>query len=461
MPSEIPTATPRGIGPTRGSTDPKINPAVAYQTSDLSGLSSYMLLLMLRNIASDGFVFGDPAAPGSYSAPGCVIAAPSYPANTPGVDQDYVFNWVRDAAITMIEVAEAGLPPINGRVEALGNFVAFATTCYNNAQPTKGHASFTIAGQPRRDWSEQSDGPALQTLALLRAHGQLDGVGRTAAIDLVNKNVDYLLGTYQQPTTNLWEEHSGLSFFARAVQLKCFREIAANTIGVAVPAALPGAIAWLETALGEHWNGGYYVSLMVPGGGGAPQSVSPDYDANIDIVQASIYGSVPCDDTRMLATAGVLLRQWSDNASLFVYPINQADSVRGIGPVFGRYPGDVYDGDTANPVGGGHPWALCTANFAELLYTLATTIVADNKIPHDDLSGDFFGHFAIAAATRPADAATALRAAADAMLRAILFHSDGYELSEQFDARSGYEKSVRNLTWSYAAFLSALRARAA
>jgi glucoamylase len=44
------------------------------------------------------------------------------------------------------------------------------------------------------------------------------------------------------------------------------------------------------------------------------------------------------------------------------------------------------------------------------------------------------------------------------MLHAVLFHSDYYELSEQFDARTGYEKSVRNLTWSYAAFLSALRA---
>jgi glucoamylase len=32
-------------------------------------------------------------------------------------------------------------------------------------------------------------------------------------------------------------------------------------------------------------------------------------------------------------------------------------------------------------------------------------------------------------------------------------------LSEQFDGVTGYEKSVKNLTWSYAAFLSAVRAR--
>jgi hypothetical protein len=38
---------------------------------------------------------------------------------------------------------------------------------------------------------------------------------------------------------------------------------------------------------------------------------------------------------------------------------------------------------------------------------------------------------------------------------------DPLALSEQFDATTGFEKSVRNLTWSYAAFLSAVRARTA
>ena len=44
---------------------------------------------------------------------------------------------------------------------------------------------------------------------------------------------------------------------------------------------------------------------------------------------------------------------------------------------------------------------------------------------------------------------------------AIVFHSDHFELSEQFDAVTGFEKSVSNLSWSYAAFLSAIRARSA
>jgi glucoamylase len=45
------------------------------------------------------------------------------------------------------------------------------------------------------------------------------------------------------------------------------------------------------------------------------------------------------------------------------------------------------------------------------------------------------------------------------MLAALIFHSDHLELSEQFDRTTGFEKSVANLTWSYAAFLSAVRTR--
>ena len=65
----------------------------------------------------------------------------------------------------------------------------------------------------------------------------------------------------------------------------------------------------------------------------------------------------------------------------------------------------------------------------------------------------------INASTTPAGAATALRNAGDQMLQAIVFHSDNLEVSEQFDATTGYEKSVSNLSWGYASFLSAVRAR--
>ncbi|WP_294534914.1 hypothetical protein [uncultured Rhodoblastus sp.] len=63
-------------------------------------------------------------------------------------------------------------------------------------------------------------------------------------------------------------------------------------------------------------------------------------------------------------------------------------------------------------------------------------------------------------ATAPGDAAVVLRNAADAMLRAIIFDGVRSEPNGQFDGTGRYEKSVYNPSWSYASFLSALRARA-
>jgi len=45
------------------------------------------------------------------------------------------------------------------------------------------------------------------------------------------------------------------------------------------------------------------------------------------------------------------------------------------------------------------------------------------------------------------------------MLHALVFHGDHFELSGQFDATSGYEKSVSDLSWSYASSLSAVGAK--
>ncbi len=439
----------------------KHTPKAAYQQTDLAGLAPYMFLMMLRNVTSDGYVIEDPVSPGQFSAPGCVIAAPSYPANTPGVDQDYVYNWVRDAAITAIEIAEAGLPANpGGGVQALIDYVSFAQLCQRNATPTPGHACFTVAGQSR-PWTEQNDGPAIQTIALLRAFDQLDGPAQATAIAVIGDNLNFLLKVYQDPTTNLWEEHQGLSFFARSVQLRCFQEIAANTHGIAVPEGIGAAITWLENALQAHWNGSYYVTLLAPGGGPGVSAVSANlgYDPNIDIICASVYGAVPCTDTKLLATAARLRGQWADDGSPTLYPINVADRARDIGPLLGRYPGDTYDGDVADAVSGGHPWALCTSNLAELYYTLANEIDRTQAVPLDDLSRDFFGQVGVTSPASPAAAAASLRSAGDSMLRAVIYHSDHYELSEQFDSTTGYEKSVRDLTWSYAAFLSAIRAR--
>jgi Pyridoxamine 5'-phosphate oxidase len=66
----------------------------------------------------------------------------------------------------------------------------------------------------------------------------------------------------------------------------------------------------------------------------------------------------------------------------------------------------------------------------------------------DSLSAGFFSQVGVDASTTPATAATALQGTGDQMLQAFIFHSDNLELGEQFDATTGYEKSVSNLSWS-------------
>jgi glucoamylase len=429
-----------------------VRPAV--QRSDLAVLPPYLLTLMLRNMSSDGFAFTDPADPQQFSAPGCIIASPSFAGDQAAVSQDYVYNWTRDAAVTATEIACANLPAGDaGGTGPLDDYVTFASACQQNA-PGLDTACYTIEGQPRQGWSLQNDGPALQALAIFQAFAQLSPAAQDTARTVAERDLQFIVDQYQTPNTNLWEEVAGQSFFTRAVQLRCLTEAGGNTFGITVPAGAGEAIGWLQTALAEHWDGAYYTSIL------DAQNPRPDYDPNIDIVMASVYGAVDCTDPQLLATAALLRQQWASPGSPIKFPINLADGAQGLGPVLGRYPGDTYDGDQDAP-GQGHPWALATANFAELYYRVAARIQQTGQVPGSPLAAEYLGQAGVGAGTAAADAATGLVAAGDQMLQAVVYHSDHLELSEQFDAGTGYEKSVRNLTWSYAAFLSAIRARTA
>jgi hypothetical protein len=90
---------------------------------------------------------------------------------------------------------------------------------------------------------------------------------------------------------------------------------------------------------------------------------------------------------------------------------------------------------------------------------MANQIQNTQAVPLDQLSTNFFSQIGVTSVTPVADVVSKLQDVGDAMLAAVIYHSDHLELSEQFDGATGYEKSVKNLTWSYAAFLSAVRAR--
>jgi glucoamylase len=119
MAATTPTKLTRAHVTAHVASTPKVSPQITWSDAGLPKIAQHMFSLMLRNLASDGFLFVDPNHPDpndpqSFSLPGCIIAAPSSPVNTPGIDQDYVYNWTRDAAITAIEIAAAKMPTAPG-----------------------------------------------------------------------------------------------------------------------------------------------------------------------------------------------------------------------------------------------------------------------------------------------------------------------------------------------------------
>jgi glucoamylase len=222
----------------------------AVDQTDPVALAPYLFWLMFRNVASDGLVFNDPVNAGIVSAPGCVLASPSWENTATHVTQDYVYHWTRDAAIVALELSAAyaaGTLPTN---QPLIDYVTFSATC--QASPGDfDRACFHINGT-QRPWTNQTDGPALQTVALLALYRQLDPPTQAIATGLISANLAFLSAAYQGQTFNLWEEEHGYSFFARSAQLRCFQAVAANTVGIAVPSWLPAALAWLASALDGH-----------------------------------------------------------------------------------------------------------------------------------------------------------------------------------------------------------------
>src|SRR3984957_13234163 len=326
-----------GSGTGNSLTYGKANAAVGQ--TDPTALAPYLFWLMFRNVASDGLVFNDPVHSGVVSAPGCVLASPSWENTATQLTQDYVYHWTRDAAIVALELSAAYTANMLPTNQPLIDYVTFSAAC-QAASGDFDRASFYINGT-QRPWTDQTDGPALQTVALLAMYRQLDSPTQAIATGLINANLAFLSTAYQGQTYNLWEEEYGYSFFARSAQLRCFQAVAANAVGIAVPSWLPAALTWLASALDGHWNGRCYQSMLP-----VPTDYRAPYDPNIDIVQAAIYGAESVTDPRLLATAARLRGPGAAPTSKYYYPINAADAAAGLGPLLGRYPGDVYDGDT-------------------------------------------------------------------------------------------------------------------
>jgi glucoamylase len=141
------------------------------------------------------------------------------------------------------------------------------------------------------------------------------------------------------------------------------------------------------------------------------------------------------------------------------------------GTGIGRYPEDVYDG-YGNSNRGGNPWFLCTSSAAEILYRTASFISMSSNLTITSLALPFYQSLLSTSSLDvhvgtfgPSDALynsiiERLKVAGDGFLEVVKAHVDAEgSMSEQFDRIDGYMRGARDLTWSYGAFLGAVRAR--
>lgn len=377
------------------------------------------------------------------SALGAVFASPSKS------NPNYYYHWVRDAALTAKEMLfifdEASSKSEKDYwLKKLKDYAAFSR---RNQLTDNMSGSFTDRGlgEPRfsmtgpsvdTPWGRpQNDGPALRALTLIELAYRLIQNGEKPWVEknlytsefpantAIKADLEYVSHHWQEPCFDLWEEVRGNHFYTRVVQMQALKKGAtlARLFGD------PNAADWYESqarqiqsTLSQFWTPAQNFILATT------QSERPE-KSTIDMavvlaVLESEYddGNFSMLDSRVHDTLAVIESLFSSE-----YKINQIatdGSGEILGTAFGRYPRDTYDGLNTNSKG--NPWFLTTHAVAEFHYRMGRLEKGDTY------------------------------------LRRSMFHTPASgSQSEQIQRDKGVNQGAIDLTWSYASFLSALRAR--
>jgi glucoamylase len=388
-----------------------------------------------------------------------------------------------------------------------------------------GEPKFMIDGSPfDADWGRpQNDGPALRSIALLsyathilatrpNAMGYiLDKLYSTSVNTrtVIRDDLDYLVRAWKKPTYELWEEvqadqDEGGHFHTLMVQRRALLS-GANFASRPELHDHDSAKKYKEaaSAINDHlerfWNPSGQLNLE----GGPDDKVDWNDAKNLSQISKSllhrphVVGTLqrmngqpkPCAvDTAVLlgfshGYDGVLTDEgdewspWSDRCLVtldrlvdvfqVVYPINKnRSSAEGV--MCGRYPEDIYDGVVTSI---GHPWFICTQAISEILYITAqhykTTSHSINITP-STLSFWTKVHPKATIGTFERG-----QAQFEGLMKGLWQMADGYlavceeyvgkndSMDEQIERSKGVMRGARELSWSYASFLSAYAAREA
>ncbi|KAI9724020.1 MAG: hypothetical protein M1812_000738 [Candelaria pacifica] len=427
---------------------------------------------------------------------GTVVASPSKE------DPDYFYQWTRDSAITALTLtriasSEPGSPSSSKILDFLECYTALQSRLQHTSNPSGTFAELSGLGEPKFNadgsafegsWGRpQRDGPALRALALmayLRLYNHTypslwaseDGKAWYSGLyepilpadSVIKADLEYTSHHWRDGGFDLWEEMEGLHFYTAMVQKRALVEGAeiAEAFGDA------GAHEWyrkeadaMEHLIKNFWNaekGNLVATLVTPRSG-----------LDCSIMLGSLHGInseaaeepfPPWSDEVLVS----MLRLIADQQMRF--PVNAAAAASNdplAGTAVGRYPEDLYDGYGTSI---GHPWFLCTASVAEVLYRTTVKLAQQRWLNITPIGLEFWG------ALNPNDIHSAanmtaglagfnrtlqqLQDVGDDFLAIVRQHADAEGcLSEQFNRVTGFEIGAPDLTWSYGALLEALEWR--
>ncbi|KAJ4483734.1 glucoamylase [Lentinula aciculospora] len=414
---------------------------------------------LLANIGPSG-------SKSSGALSGIVIASPS------NVNPDYLYTWTRDSALvyqTIIDQYTLGLDStLRGEID---NYVGAQAIIQQVSNPS---GTITTGGEPKFNIDEtaftgawgrpQRDGPALRSNALITWANYLLSEDNTTYVSntlwpIIQNDLDYVAGNWNQTTFDLWEEVDSSSFFTTAVQHRSLRQgiQLANAIGqTSVVSSWTTQAGNLLCFLQSFWNTAGFITANTGGGRSGK-------DANT--VLASIHtfdAAAGCDALTFQPCSDVALSNLLTYVDAFrsVYSINSGVA-ESAGVATGRYPEDSYQG--------GNPWYLTTLAVAEQLYDSLIVWNAQGSLNVTSLSLPFFHLFdsSVAVGTYASSTSTfttittGVENYADGFVATVAKYtpSDG-ELSEQYSKTDGSQLSAVDLTWSYASALTVFDARA-
>lgn len=251
--------------------------------------------------------------------------------------------------------------------------------------------------------------------------------------------------------SDLWEEVNSMSFFTVANQHRSLVE------GSAFASRVGASCSWCDSQapqilcyMQSFWTGSY---INANTGGGRSGK-----DTNT--VLASIHTFDPeatCDDTTFQPCSSRALANHKVYTDSFrsIYSLNSGIA-EGVAVAVGRYPEDSYYN--------GNPWFLSNLAAAEQLYD---AIYQWNKIGSITITSTSLAFFKDVYSSAAVGTYASGSSTFTAIINAVKTYADGYvsivqahaftngSLSEQYDKSSGLSLSARDLTWSYAALLTA------